>query len=178
MPEIGFQGWCSSCRPDLKAEKIKKHQEKQKQKAAVANTQSKLRGMARQENKLLPNPAKEKFEALERWFNTIRRKLTGKCQCGCGRASSKDDEKYYKFSCCHLFPKNRFESIMYHPNNYVERAFWGGCHTNLDSRMDKWPTMADWENIKEKFHELAPLLTEEERANKFYTEFEKLVYAN
>jgi CHASE3 domain sensor protein len=38
--------------------------------------------------------------------------------------------------------------------------------------------MADWDDIKEKFHQLAPLLTDEERATKFYSTLEKMVYAN
>ncbi|MBP6694995.1 MAG: hypothetical protein KA161_07690 [Saprospiraceae bacterium] len=116
---------------------------------------------------------------LDLWFMLVRRKLTGTCQCGCGKPSSKNDDKYYKHSCCHLFPKRIFKSIATHPKNYIERAFWGGCHTNLDEQgIDKWPFMADWEHIKELFHELAPLLTDEERTSKFYSNFEKLIYAN
>jgi hypothetical protein len=38
--------------------------------------------------------------------------------------------------------------------------------------------MADWDDIKEKFHLLVPLLTREERGKKFYTMLEKLVYEN
>lgn len=44
--------------------------------------------------------------------------------------------------------------------------------------MDRWPGMADWDDIKTKFHELAPLLTDAERATKFYSTLEKLIYAN
>jgi len=116
---------------------------------------------------------------LQKWFNTIRKKLTGTCQCGCGNKSQKHDELYFRNSCCHIFPKRDFESVIYHPLNYVERAFWGGCHSVMDdTSMDRWPGMADWNDIVEKFHILAPLLTDEERANKFYTHLEKLVYAN
>lgn len=121
---------------------------------------------------------KEKDGELEKWFLAVRKKLTGVCQCGCGKPSCKNDDTYYKFSCCHLFPKNRFGSVATHPNNYVERAFWGGCHSRLDDfGMDRWKEMADWPEIVEKFHELAPLLTEEERTNKFYIQFEELVYS-
>lgn len=113
----------------------------------------------------------------EKWFKSIRKKLVGVCQCGCGNKSQKDDELYFRNSCCHIFPKRDFPSVMYHSLNYVERRFWGGCHTNMDEGgMDKWPNMADWDDIVEKFHVLAPLLTDEERANKFYTNLERLVY--
>lgn len=44
--------------------------------------------------------------------------------------------------------------------------------------MDLWPNFADWDDIKEKFHQLAPLLTDEERATKFYKNLEYLIYHN
>lgn len=115
----------------------------------------------------------------EKWFKLINKKLVGVCQCGCGNKSQKNDELYFRNSCCHIFPKKDFISIMYHPLNYVERAFWGGCHSVMDdTSMDRWPGMADWEDIKEKFHVLAPLLTDEERAKKFYKQLESLIYKN
>ncbi len=42
--------------------------------------------------------------------------------------------------------------------------------------MDLWPNFADWDDIVAKFHELSSLLTDEERATKFYKHFEKLIY--
>lgn len=115
----------------------------------------------------------------ENWFKMIRKKLTGTCQCGCAAKSQKNDDMYFRHSCCHIFPKSDFFSIKYHPLNFVERAFWGGCHSNMDNQsMDKWVNMADWEDIKAKFYELAPLLTDEERSLKFYTHLERLVYSN
>ena len=54
---------------------------------------------------------------------------------------------------------------------------FGGCHSVMDdTSMDRWVNFADWEDIKERFHLLAPLLTDEERATKFYTHLEKLIY--
>lgn len=118
----------------------------------------------------------------EKWFQARRKTLTGTCQCGCGQPSQKNDDMYFRHCCCHVFPKSEesgFPSIALHPMNCVERRFWGGCHTNMDEAgMDKWVNFADWPDIKERFHVLAPLLTEEERKRKFYTRFEALVYAN
>ncbi len=98
-------------------------------------------------------------------------------QCGCGKPSSKNDDKYFIFSCAHVFPKSKFKSVRYHKMNFVERAFWGGCHSIMDdTSIERWKGFADWEKIKEIFFELAPLLTDEERANKFYSNLEKLIY--
>lgn len=123
----------------------------------------------------------------EKWFKLIRTKLTGTCACGCGNMSSKNDyinvegkvESHFRASCCHIFPKKYFESIMYHPLNFVERAFWGGCHSQMDNTsLDRWVKFKDWQDIKDKFYELAPLLTEDERKLKFYKHLESLVYSN
>lgn len=114
---------------------------------------------------------------LEKWFKTRRTELTGVCQCGCGQKSQKHDDTFFRGSCCHIFPKATFPSVMYHKLNCVERAMYGGCHHNMDNGgLDKWPNFADWDDIKERFHELAPLLTDDERATKFYSKLEKLVY--
>lgn len=114
----------------------------------------------------------------EQWFKARRPQMTSTCQCGCGNKSQKHDDTFFRGSICHIFPKAIFESVMYHPLNWVERAMFGGCHDNMDQQgLDKWPQMADWEDIKERFHALAPLLTDAERATKFYEQLEKLVYA-
>jgi hypothetical protein len=133
--------------------------------------------------------AKEKEERgnedtqKEKWFQARRKEMVGTCQCGCTKKSSKYDNDNFRSSCAHIFPQRLFPSIQYHKLNFVERAFWAtergsSCHTNMDNgSMDKWPMYADWDDIKEKFHQLVPLLTDEERATKFYTHLEKLVYS-
>lgn len=113
------------------------------------------------------------------WFNDRRVELTGFCQCGCGRRSSKEDDISFRCSICHIFPQRLFKSIQFHPLNFVERAFYGGCHMNMDNlSMDLWPNMADWHVIKERFYILSPLLTEKEKARKFYKQLEYLVNGN
>lgn len=115
---------------------------------------------------------------MEQWFKARRKELTGVCQCGCGQSSQKKDDTFFRGSCCHVFPKATFESVMYHPLNCIERAMFGGCHARLDEGgIDKWPLMADWDDIKERFHVLAPLLTNQERGTKFYHKLETLIYA-
>jgi len=114
---------------------------------------------------------------MEQWFKARRKELTGTCQCGCGKPSQKKDDTLFRGSCCHVFPKSTFESVMYHPLNCIERAMFGGCHARLDEGgLDKWPHMADWDDIKERFHVLSPLLTDKERSTKFYSKLESLVY--
>lgn len=113
------------------------------------------------------------------WFNERRPELTGICQCGCGQKSSKHDDKNFRSSICHIFPQRLFKSIELHPENFVERNFWDGCHSNMDNRsMDLWPNFADWDVIKAKFKILEPLLTEKEKSKKFYTKLGCLASEN
>lgn len=144
-------------------------------------SKKKLEQMA-QEKKLLNSDGDT---LKEQWFKARRVEMVGVCQCGCGEKSQKDDNKYFRHSAAHIFPKHLFPSIMYHPLNWVERRFWAGnsgtsaCHAIMDeTSMDRWPSMADWDDIKAKFHVLAPLLTPEEKATNFFTRLEKLVHEN
>jgi hypothetical protein len=110
-------------------------------------------------------------ERLDEWFLARRKEMTGTCQCGCGGKSCKKDDLYYRHSICHIFPKNpkAFPSVATHPLNWVELAFWGGCHGNMDNRsVEKWPQMACWDDIKAKVLAMEPYLTPEEKGRKFY----------
>jgi hypothetical protein len=119
---------------------------------------------------------KTKDESSDIFFNDQRKVMTGVCQCGCGKPSQKDHDVYFRFCICHIFPKKLFPSIATHPMNWVERAFWGGHHTNMDNRsIELWTSYSDWSDIKEKFHILAPLLSDKERKKKFFTTLEALV---
>lgn len=140
----------------------------------IAKESKKMAAKKKEEKKLLSGDD----TLMEKWHKARRRDMVGTCQCGCGMPSQKKDDLYFRCSAAHIFPKENFPSVMYHPLNYVERRFWApACHTNMDQRgLDLWPNMADWEDIKEKFHNLVPLLTDAERATKFYQHLETLVY--
>jgi hypothetical protein len=153
-----------------------------KEQAKLPKQKSNYRIPAKSKKKLAQEAEEKKLRGdddtlMEQWFKARRKELTGICQCGCGNKSQKHDDTFFRGSCCHIFPKAIFESIMYHPLNCVERAMMGGCHHNMDNQgMDKWPLFADWDDIKERFHVLAPLLTDKERGHKFYSLLEPLIY--
>ncbi len=114
----------------------------------------------------------------EKWFDSIKPLLTRKCGCGCGLISSRHDTMW-RCNIAHIFPQKLFRSIQFHKENWIERNFWNGHHTNMDNRsLDLWPQFADWQTIREKFFNLSPLLTDKERATKFYHHLERLVYAH
>ena len=114
---------------------------------------------------------------LDKWFEERRKELIGTCQCGCGQPSQKKDDTFYRGSCCHIFPKATFKSISAHPLNFVERAMFGGCHSNMDNKsIDLWPNMADWFDIKEKITRLIPFIRPEEKKHKLYQKITSLIY--
>jgi len=156
-------------------------------KEAVAKPKKQINRISPKKAKEMAEEKKERGEddtMKEKWFKARRREMIGVCQCGCSEKSSKSDDANFRSSICHIFPKSIFESVQYHKLNWVERKFWAtatssACHTNMDTRgLDKWPMFADWEDIKERFYQLSPLLTDEERATNFYTKLESLVYGN
>lgn len=108
-------------------------------------------------------------ERLDEWFMERRKDCVGTCQCGCGQKSCKNDDMYYRHSIAHIFAKAVFPSVACHPLNFVELAFWGGCHANFDQMgVDRWPNLACWNDIQAKVIAMDPYLTQEERGKKFY----------
>lgn len=100
---------------------------------------------------------------LDLWFAARREDMTGFCKCGCGAKSSRGDDKFYKFSICHILPKSRFKSVATHPLNFIELAFWGGCHSNMDNlSSDRWVSMACWDEILQKFLLMLPEIDKKE----------------
>ncbi len=118
---------------------------------------------------------------MDRFFELMRKEMTGKCLF-CGGKTEKNNDKYYKFSIAHLFPKkpSMFPSIATHPLNWLELCYFGNsCHSNFDNGKLSFELLKDskeWDVIVDKFNQLAPLLTDAERAKKFYTNLETLIY--
>lgn len=118
---------------------------------------------------------------MDRFFQSMRSRMVGKCLF-CGGKTEKNNDKYYKFSIAHLFPKKptMFPSVATHHSNFLELCHFGNsCHTNFDQGKISFELLKDskeWDIIVEKFHELSPLLTDEERSRKFYTNLETLIY--
>lgn len=116
---------------------------------------------------------------MEKWHQARRKELTGTCQCGCGRKSSKHEDRHFRSSNAHILPKVHFKSVALHPLNHVERSFWDGCHATMDTMgMERWVNFADWDDIKAKFKKLEPLVTPQERTRKDFKLLKNLVEKN
>lgn len=164
-------GYCKNhqyLRQDKKPTKspYQKAVEKKKAQNQKANVKSKIRGLVNTEqNKLVANAAAKYFEDKEQWFQDRRKEMTGFCQCGCNNPSSKNDDKHFRSSCCHVMAKKHFKSIALHPENCIELAFFGGCHTTLDDMgyahcKNTKPIL--WAIVVRKFKILYPLIEPKE----------------
>lgn len=101
---------------------------------------------------------------LEQWFLDRRKEMTGVCECGCGKPSSKKDDQWFKSSIAHILPKSKVKSVATHPLNWIEMNHWDGCHTNMDNKgSDLWPNMACWDIIVQRFLLMYPSINPKER---------------
>lgn len=157
-PTLGYGGYNYSCAPEEIKEKVGDKKEFQIKKQNVRKAiRVKLRAEIRKKDEVTGGTYKEA------WFRARRRQMTGFCKCGCGNRSSRDDEDNFRSSCCHILPQRHFPSVQFHPANFIELAFWGGCHTNFDQKgSEHWHNLACWEEIKQKFLILYPLIKPEE----------------
>lgn len=100
---------------------------------------------------------------LDRWFIARRKGMTGICQ-HCGGKSTKDDDKYFKFSICHILPKRIFKSVATHPDNWIELCYFGdSCHTNMDNATLDLIDMNCFDTIIERFVKIYPHIAPSER---------------
>jgi hypothetical protein len=102
-------------------------------------------------------------ENLDGWFEARRKDLVGGCK-HCGGKSCKEDDKYYRFSICHILPKAYFPSVATHEDNFIELCFWDkNCHGNMDNKTLDLIDMNCFDEIIEKFQRMYPYVAKEER---------------
>ena len=165
-------GNCSQCGDtDVPCTKVGKYlycthkchkNNKAKQQVEKANERNKVRSLVPRYDEDQQKEIKGTME-LNRWFIERRKEMTGKCH-HCGGKSCKSDDKFFKFSICHILPKAYFPSVATHPLNFVELCFWDkNCHGNMDNKMLDLTEMACWDEIVTKFQVIHPHIAKEER---------------
>lgn len=152
MPEIGFKGFCSHCRPDLKEEIIAKQKRKNAAKMAGRN----LRNLATEEPDIKVG---KDYAALDRWFKERRKEMVGVC-CECGKASFKNNDKQYKWSICHITPKSLVPSVATNEFNFLELCWLH--HQEFDNTFDRAAAMMCFGEVKQKFQLFKHLIPPQE----------------
>ena len=128
---------------------------------------------------VIPKISKKKKEAnngerfvvdveLELFYNNARAEMLNDCDCGCGNKTNKHNDRLFRWSICHIFPKrpNMFPSIAKHHLNWVELASYGDCHNKFDaSNGYEWAKAKPylWRKIIERSKVLYAAMNEREK---------------
>jgi hypothetical protein len=100
-----------------------------------------------------------------KWFEEIRKSLTGVCK-HCGGKTTKDDDVKFHFSIAHILPKGDiyFPSVKMHPLNFIELCTFGNnCHGNYDNKTLDLIDMNCFDEIVRKFVAIYPSIEKSER---------------
>lgn len=134
--------------------------------------------------KIAEQKAKGTDGEQDKWFETMRKRMVGKCLF-CGNKSEKKNDEMYRCSIAHLLPKREvnqggFPSVATHEDNWIELCHYdNSCHTRFDTGMISWEFIKDskeWDIIKEKLLNVLPVVAPEEQKHKLYSKLTELVY--
>jgi hypothetical protein len=164
FPTLGFDGYFYNHAPqdikDRQGGKAKVSHQAKLNRAKKSSLSRKLHEVQNEDSNYLSGKGGAE---LQRWFLDRRKGMTGKCS-HCGKPSCKHDDKYFKFSICHILQKAYFPSIATHPKNFIELCFWNNsCHSQMDNKMLDLIDMACWDEIITKFVAMYPSIAPNEK---------------
>lgn len=164
-PTLGFEGYYADHHPDptRKQRKIDEAQARQRTRQAATNASDKLRRGISKDNNLVDNDAKKKFEALQLWFEEIKRRE----QPICWETGDKIPISYMRAATAHILPKKDniggFPSVAAHPLNYTILSPLNGMHQKYDGSWEKAQGMKIWPRVVERFKKIYPYIAHKER---------------
>ena len=85
--------------------------------------------------------------------------MTGVCT-ECGKTTSKHNDKYYKWSICHIVPKSLIKSVATNEFNWIELC--QQHHQEYDNTFDRAAAMMCFGEVKQKFQLFKHLIPPEE----------------
>jgi hypothetical protein len=105
--------------------------------------------------------------ALEKWFENIAKEEAGDCLCWeCGK---RVPDAFIRAAAAHIFPKKHFHSVATHPLNYL--ILPASCCHDRTHKVHSFKKMVIWSEAVDRFLQFRHLLTQKERALKYYTLF-------
>lgn len=165
-PTAGYGGYHKDHHPDptLKQRKFDEVVVRQKLRTAATNAGAKLRRQGiGNNNKLVDNEAAKKFEALQLWFEEIKRKELPICW----ETGDKIPISYMRAATAHILPKKDgiggFPSVATHPLNYLILSPLNGKHQKYDLSWESAQEMKVWPQAVERFKQIYPFIALKER---------------
>ena len=157
--KISRRGYCKrhqNLREDFDpATILQKAIKKQRKNAAIKDGRA-LRVLAVTEPEV---KAGKDYAELDRWFKDRRKEMVGVCT-ECGKTTSKHNDKYYKWSICHIVPKSLIKSVATNEFNWIELC--QQHHQEYDNTFDRAAAMMCFGEVKQKFQLFKHLIPPEE----------------
>jgi len=140
FPTIGYGGYFATHATDELKKKVGT-----KRQVAVRNRNNRVALSAK-----LHKAQKAANSEQELWYWARRYEMVGKCsENGCNEPTNKKDDRYYRWSVCHLVPKSLCPSVATNFYNWIELCW--GHHSEFDSTFDKAASMKCFVEAKRKF---------------------------
>lgn len=152
-------GYCKNhqyLRTDISKESILQKAIAKQRKNVAAKSGTKLRTLAKSNMEVV---APRGYQELDNWFKERRKEMIGYCV-ECGKTTSKHNDKYYKWSICHIVPKSLIPSVATNEYNWVELC--QQHHQEMDNTFDKAAAMMCFGEVKMKFLIFKNLIPPEE----------------
>mgnify|MGYP003433596516 FL=1 len=119
--------------------------------AVAAKKQAKINDVAKKvreyskDNDVFKQP---EIKPQEQWYLDRRKEMTGVC-IECGLGTNIKDDKYYRWSVCHIVPKGLVPSVATHEYNWIELC--QHHHQEFDNTFDRAAKMKCFTEAKMKF---------------------------
>lgn len=160
-PVLGLNGYCSkACMPEEMAA-LPKYNKKPLsiRRRNFENKLSRDIKVAADENNALVKSVGGSKLILDNWFKERRNEMQSFCT-ECGRRININDDKFYRWSICHIVPKSLVPSVATHENNWIELCQLH--HQEFDNTFDKAAKMMCFGEVKQKFQLFKHLIPAEE----------------
>jgi len=149
-PATGYNGYSSVCAPAEIKEKVGN-----KRKVAQRNKNARLSAAF----KIRKDTVDEDKNLLTLWYLARRYEMTGVC-IETGKKSSKDNDKYFRWSIAHVVPKALVKSVALNSQNWLELCI--EAHTEFDRDFETASKMKCFAEAKRKFNLFKHLIPPDE----------------
>lgn len=146
---LGYDGYNYACAPEEIKATVKEKTRKQI-KQARQRLQNKVL-------KLKPVFDEEKIK-LQLWYLARKHEMCGSCE-ECGAPTCKGDDKYYRWSVCHIIPKALVPEVATHHMNWIELCQIH--HQEYDAGFERAKRMGVFRLIQLKFQKFKHLIPED-----------------
>jgi 5-methylcytosine-specific restriction endonuclease McrA len=161
-PTISFDGWFYAHAPaeikDRQGKKAKKSYQASLSRARNGKLSREVKKYAKL-NDALKSPKKQVKTDLDIWFEERRMEMQGTCT-ECNQRINIKDDKYFRWSVCHIVPKSLVKSVATNPFNFVELCWLH--HQEFDAGFDRAAKMMCFPEVKQKFQLFKHLIPAEE----------------